>query len=360
MGLTPSAITKIVSRLTEQGIVSEVGMMSGKLNRRSIGLKLNSVDYQFIGVKVARNLVDIGVFDLNGVVQSFEEHEALLDDIHQEVESIRARIRQLISLNKKVVAIAIAIPGPYFKDKGTVGAISGAPQWSTINFIDEFSHAFDVPCFLEHDARAGAIAHYLFDNPNNTQNLAYFLVGEGVGCGVIESGRIVDGCSGAASEIGHMSIDVNGVQCICGNRGCLERYCSSHAVKDLLQADYPALIPNIASLGSKEACSRLFQLNFKADPTAQKIITDIGRYVGYGCVNIVNGYNPEEIIIGDIMAGAGELLLEQVRKVVSERIQPQVREDALIRFSRIPTDAILAGAAALAALEFLKQPTRLN
>ena len=125
--------------------------------------------------------------------------------------------------------------------------------WRKINFIDEFATAFRVPVFIEQDARAGALAHYLFDPSVHADgNLAYYLVGEGVGLGVIDNGRLINGFLGAATEIGHISIDVNGRPCDCGNVGCLERYCSTPAIHDTLIAD-GTVVPGAADMTHTEA-----------------------------------------------------------------------------------------------------------
>ena len=157
--LTPAAITKITAKLLAQGIIEETGDMDGDKNRRSIGLNLNCAKYHIIGVKFARSLVQIAVFDLkcNRIFLSdlptvSEEH------IPETVERIRDTVRQLIKDDPSIVAVGMAVPGPYLKDEGRTALVSSMQGWRQINFIDEFSNAFSVPVFVEQDARAGALA----------------------------------------------------------------------------------------------------------------------------------------------------------------------------------------------------------
>lgn len=251
--LTPAAITKITAKLLAQGIIDETGDMDGDKNRRSIGLNLNCAKYHIIGVKFARSLVQIAVFDLkcNRIFLSdlptvSEEH------IPETVERIRDTVRQLIKDDPSIVAVGMAVPGPYLKDEGRTALVSSMQGWRQINFIDEFSNAFSVPVFVEQDARAGALAQFLFNPELSEGSLAYYLLGEGIGLGVIDNGTIYYGEHGTATEIGHVSIDVNGKPCDCGNVGCLERYCSANAIHEQLNAN-PSIVPGCETMTHAQA-----------------------------------------------------------------------------------------------------------
>ena len=116
-----------------------------------------------------------------------------------------------------------------------------------------------MPVFIEQDARAGALAHYLFDpSVHADDNLAYYLVGEGVGLGVIDNGRLINGFLGAATEIGHISIDVNGRPLRLRQRRLLERYCSTPAIHDTLIAD-GTVVPGAADMTHTEAARAVRQ-----------------------------------------------------------------------------------------------------
>lgn len=356
--LTPAAITKITARLIEAGMIEETGDLEGSKNRRSIGLKLNTTHFRIIGIKFARSLVQIGVFDLCGNTLSFENLPTVCDNtINDSIVTIHQRVEQLLDNDPSIVAIGMAVPGPYLRNVGRTAVVSNMQGWRKINFIDEFATAFRVPVFIEQDARAGALAHYLFDpSVHADDNLAYYLVGEGVGLGVIDNGRLINGFLGAATEIGHISIDVNGRPCDCGNVGCLERYCSTPAIHDTLIAD-GTVVPGAADMTHAEAARALFTKASVGDEDAASMVREIGRYVGYGCVTIFNGYNPEHIIIGDIVAEAGPMLLDEVRATVAERAIPEINASTSISLSTLSADAAVSGAAAVAVTQFLEHPS---
>lgn len=357
--LTPAAITKITAQLIEAGAIEETGGLEGEKNRRSIGLALDNTHFHVIGVKFARSLVQIGVFDLAGHVSSLTTLPYVSNDtIDETIATVHGTIERLLNDDLTILAIGMAVPGPYLRENGHTAVVSSMQGWRAVNFISEFAESFRVPVLIEQDARAGALANYLFDPETEAgnANLAYYLVGEGVGLGIIDNGRIINGSLGTATEIGHVSIDVNGRPCDCGNIGCLERYCSTPAIHQMI-IDDGTLIPDAATMSHTEACRKLFTLANAGNETALGMIRTIGRYVGYGCLIIFNAFNPRTIVIGDIVSEAGQPLLDEVKRIVKERAIPEIYASTTIRLTSTPTDAAVLGAAAVAISYFLDHPS---
>ena len=358
LGLTPAAITKITAQLIEAHAIEETGDLDGKKNRRSIGLALDTAHFHVIGVKFARSLVQIGVFDLTGSQSSLTTLPYVSNDtIGETIATVHSTIEQLLHDDPTIVAIGMAVPGPYLRNNGHTAVVSSMQGWRAINFIDEFANSFTVPVFIEQDARAGVLANSLFDpNSNGEPNLAYYLVGEGVGLGVIDHGRIINGALGTATEIGHVSIDVNGKPCDCGNIGCLERYCSTPAIHQML-IDNGTIVNGADSMSHTEACRALFALAHHGDEAALAMIRTIGTYIGYGCLIIFNTFNPSTIVIGDIVSEAGQPLLDEIKRTVRQRAIPEIYESTTIRLTTMPTDATVLGAAAVAINYLLDHPS---
>ena len=288
LDLTPAAITKITAKLIEVGAIKETGDFEGRKNRRSIGLTLDTAEFHVIAVKFARSLVQLGVFDLAGKPLTVQELPQVTEDtIDSAIMQLHDTIGSLIEADRRIIAIGMAVPGPYLRNVGRTAVVSSMRGWQKVNFIHEFSNAFTVPVFVEQDARAGAMAQYLFDPTITTENLAYYLVGEGVGLGVIDHGNIINGALGAATEIGHVSIDINGKPCDCGNVGCLERYCSTPAIHEMILKE-DDLIADAGTMTHLQACRALFALARGGDKRAIALIKRVARYVGFGCITIFN------------------------------------------------------------------------
>lgn len=358
LDLTPAAITKITAQLIEAHAIEETGDLDGKKNRRSIGLALDTAHFHVIGVKFARSLVQIGVFDLTGNQSSLTTLPYVSNDtIGETIATVHSTIEQLLHEDPTIVAIGMAVPGPYLRNNGHTAVVSSMQGWRAINFIDEFANSFTVPVFIEQDARAGVLANSLFDpNSNGEPNLAYYLVGEGVGLGVIDHGRIINGALGTATEIGHVSIDVNGKPCDCGNIGCLECYCSTPAIHQML-IDNGTIVNGADGMSHTEACRALFALAHHGDEAALAMIRTIGTYIGYGCLIIFNTFNPHTIVIGDIVSEAGQPLLDEIKRTVRQRAIPEIYESTTIRLTTMPTDATVLGAAAVAINYLLDHPS---
>ena len=354
-GLTQPAITKIVAALMEMGIVTEVGTIKGSGNRRSIGLKLNADRHQIIGVKFARQIFAVGVFDISGKIYAQAETEYSLEEDQKTVlAAMKKQIRDLLRKYENVVAIGLAVPGPYLRDEGHTAVMTHMPTWHNINFIDEFKEAFSKPVFIEHDANAGALAEWLFgDHAQPLHTLAYFLVGEGVGSGIIERGNLLLGAQGAASEIGHISVDVHGSRCECGNYGCLELFCSAPVMLKMARQR----VPGCFSDGRPQNCDAVFDAAREGDQNALKVVREIAEYIGYGCVTLINAYNPDIIVIGDCVSHGGNLLLPTIRDVVRQRVVCEFYSNVQIKISGLKTDPTLYGAAAVATDKVLQMPS---
>ena len=286
LGLTPAAVSKISARLIDAHAIEETSDIRGRGNRRSIGLRSPAERFHVIGVKFARTIVQIGVFDLNGTALAIDELPPVIDDrIADVVSDVRSRLTRIIDADPDVVAVGMAVPGPYLRTVGRTALVSSMHGWRRVNFLHEFGTAFRVPVYVEQDARAGVLAESLFSRQDDDaralrsdgaaqptaqstaettegskpSTLAYDLLGEGIGLGVIDHGMLINGELGAATEIGHVSIDVNGRTCDCGNVGCLERYCSATAIRhDLLEDPDAPHIAGVEDMTPAQAANALF------------------------------------------------------------------------------------------------------
>ena len=239
----PAAITKITAKLTvRRDVIEETGDMDGDKNRRSIGLNLNCAKYHVVGVKFARSLVQIAVFDLkcNRIFPSptcppsDEEHIPETVEQHPGHRTPAHRGRP--------------------EHRGRRHGGSGARIWWRSGTHRRASHpcraggrstssrssanAFSVPVFVERDARAGALGAVPVQ-PGTVGGFAR-LLSAWRGHRPRQSSTtapIYYGAHGTATEIGHVSVDVNGKPCDCGNVGCRERYCSANAIHERLNAN---------------------------------------------------------------------------------------------------------------------------
>ncbi len=358
-GLTQASITKIVSSLIDMGIVYESGIIKGNGNRRAIGLSLNTENNPVIGIKFSRHIYDVGVFDIGGRFYTQTETEFdITEDPRKVLDGIKAQVHAYLKEYKNTVAIGMAVPGPYLKDEGIIAIVSRMAAWHEINFLKEFENEFRIPFFIEQDANAGALAEWWFGGHEKPMDmLAYMLMGEGVGSGIIEEDRILGGKQGAASEIGHISIDVNGPRCQCGNYGCLELYSAAPVLLARAMQAEPRLF-NKKGLKRIDEYNIIFREARKGNEKFRKLLREIAEYIAYGCVTLINAYNPDIIVIGDVLAKADELILPVIREKVRERVVEELYSQVKIVISKLTVDPTLYGAAAAATDRVLSNPSR--
>lgn len=363
-GLTPASITKIIGEMIEHGIVVEGGNVAGKKQRRSVAISLNRQLCKVLAVKIARRSFSVAVFELGGrmlgmvhrVITVAREHpEMVMDDLMGEIHTC---MRQYHDIR----AIGVGVPGPYLRDEGKIAIMSEFSGWEQINISQRISSEVDIPVIVEHDANAGAFAEWRFGRSfgyGNRGTLVSLLASEGIGAGVINGGQILRGNAGVAGEVGHMSINLHGPRCVCGNYGCLEQYTSALSFAKMVTKDLENHPESSLNRESVITATTVFNHMRSGDTFAIEEVKKVGRYMGVGMANIVYLYNPSEIIMTDIMTGGGEILLNAAREVVKERTLPVLSEKLVIRRTELKYDTILMGAAALAEDYLLENPSRL-
>ncbi len=157
----------------------------------------------------------------------------IFNAIQQALDEARTTLEQ-------VAGIGIATPGPLDHRTGIVYDPPNMPGWDRVPLRDIFEQHFSLASkegnaaqlrvFVENDANAAGLGEYLFGIGRGCSNMVYLTISTGIGGGVIVDGKIVEGASGTAGELGHMTIDRNGGRCRCGNYGCLEYLASGTAI----------------------------------------------------------------------------------------------------------------------------------
>ncbi|MFV0502653.1 MAG: ROK family protein [Lachnospirales bacterium] len=358
-GLKQSTITNIVKEFISTNIVKEVGMIEGVKGRRSIGITLNSDNYKVIAVKITRKYYEVALYDIIGnCFDYYKDNIDSLDSPSSVIMNILNKIESIQKNNSDIIGVGVAVPGPFIKDTGRIALISGTNGWNQIDICEIFQRNLSVPVFFEHDANAAAIAEWWFGNFNIEKGtMITVLGGQGIGCGIVIDGMIYNGASGIAGEIGHVSIDYNGPQCECGNKGCLELYCSSLRLIDNIEhklPNYPeSYLSNIDV--TFESISKAVNIG---DELAIICVKEVSKFLSYGIVTLINTYNPHIIVINDELNCGGHILLSRIKEDVKKRVVDDVYENLIIEFSSLKDDSKLLGAVTLVTNEIFSKPSR--
>lgn len=350
-GLSPAGVSKLVALLIAKGIVYEDALVSRGRGRRAIRLRINENAMYAIGIRFARHYVKCGLFNVKGELISSCFQTLNNASVQQTVDVIKDLIGQTLQnsgeARERIVGIGISAPGPLLAREGKIALISNSPGWRNVSLVDMIQSQFGIPTLIEHDANVSVLAERWFGKGKLSQNLVYIAAGRGVGAGVLVNGSIYSGNLNVAGEIGHTTINYSGPVCDCGNRGCLEMYCSSLAfarhAKEVATSKQPPGWPAACDLDAEA----VFCLARAGDSVALELIHQAGRFMGIGVVNVINSYNPDMIILGDEMAEAGEPWLKAIKEVVKERVIPELSNETTIELSELDIEPAFLGAGTL-------------
>jgi glucokinase-like ROK family protein len=330
MSLTRAAVTSIVNDLISNRIIREAESRTANNGRPPIVLEIQAERGCVAGVDLGATHLTVIIANL--ALHVLQEREIPLD-VAQGPDLCIARADELLRelLVKAglqlsdVLAIGVGVPGPIVMDAGMVLAPPIMPGWDRFPIRTTLEDMWKLPVSLNNDAELGALGEWACGAGRGQQNLAYIKVGTGIGSGILLSGEMYRGATGSAGEIGHLTIDENGPQCTCGNRGCLEAIAGGKAIarqaQEALrggQRTQLSLISPIENISAKDVAAAAR----RGDLLSQQILAQAGGHLGVAIAGLVNLFNPGMVIVGGGVAQIGDLFLEPVRKAVQKRSLP--------------------------------------
>jgi predicted NBD/HSP70 family sugar kinase len=270
------------------------------------------------------------------------------------VETIRAAAR---ARDVSIDGIGLGLPGIIDAESGRVGdEIPHVPELAGQPVAAMLADRFGVPVFVDNDVNALALAEWTFGEWRGVRSLVVLAPGTGFGSGILLDGRLVRGASGFGGELGHAPVKFDGPPCWCGGRGCLAVYASGRGIAEAARerASLPlgaglaaAVGGNLASI----AAPLVFARAAEGDPVAAAIIDEACQALGAMIGTIVNGLNPEVVLVTGGVAHAYAPLEPRILAAAGEYALR--RALAATRVSIVPGDkrVTMRGAAALVLYE---------
>ncbi|MBI3005448.1 MAG: ROK family protein [Ignavibacteriales bacterium] len=270
------------------------------------------------------------------------------------IKQIEASVRDALSRadGKKTAGIGIGSPG-VVDDHGVVKSPPNIPQWDEVPLARTIGKIFPRHRIkVENDANAAAIAESRFGAGKKYPNFLFVIWGTGVGGGIILNNRIYRGPTGGAGEIGHISIDYNGAECNCGNRGCVEayigqRYLSQRTTEKLKSRPDSKILELVNGDQSKLEPMYLAQAARQGDQLAREMLTEAGEMLGVAIAAVMNVMDLRVSIIGGGISAAGDFVIEAIEQSVRSRVLKPLRPGIKVLQARLGNDAGILGAAGL-------------
>jgi len=220
-------------------------------------------------------------------------------------------------------AAGICAPGPVDLARGVIPEAPNLPGWHDVPVCQYLAQRLGVPVILENDATAAAYGEFVYGAGRGFRHIVYITLGTGIGGGLVLNGRLYRGASGAAGEIGHITIDVEGPLCGCGKPGHVEAFASGRAIAREAEAlvargDSP-LLARLAQEEGEVSAAVVHRAADAGDAEATRILQRAGYYLGIGLAAYVDVFNPEVIIIGGGLRHIGDLYLGPAREEMARR-----------------------------------------
>ena len=248
----------------------------------------------------------------------------------------------------EMLGVGIGAPGPLNRAKGLV-IFTPNLRWTNMPLRDRIGSALGLPASLDNDANCAMLGEHWVGAAKGAMNAVCFTIGTGIGGGIVVDGKLVHGASDVAGEIGHITIEVNGRRCGCGNDGCLEAYASGPAIArravEAIEAGAISAMAGKAGDVSKITAQTVFQCAADGDPLADELVRDTARYLGVGIANMLNILNPEVVVVCGGVTKAGEHLFAPLRREVSRRAFKPAVEACRIVPGQLEGTAGVVGAA---------------
>lgn len=364
-GLNKTTVSSLVQQLIDAQLVTETGVGKNVTGRPGILLELNASAGAMIGVEIGVDFVSVILTNFAAhVLWRHQERTDRRDTqhaiLHHAFTAIEAAVRQAQRQNLPVLGIAMGVPGLIDTQSGNL-LLAPNLGWENVPLRQMLQTRFDVPVTVDNEGTMAAFGESYFGVARGSRNVLFVSAGVGIGGGFVLDGRIYAGGAGFAGEVGHMTLEIDGALCNCGNRGCWETVASQSAVfRRVHEAISGGAGSSLARFKNGKRESLTIPLVVRAaesgDPVAQQALSETGRYIGIGLANLINALNPEMVVFGGILSLAKEFLMPVIQETVSVRALRWSSRSAQVVVAAYGSDACVMGAVAMIYDQILRQP----
>ncbi len=353
-GLSPTTVSSLVDELIKNGYVMETGAgVTNTSGRKPIMLEVNPDGGYVAAVEIDADGFLCVLCGLKCSIVASRRVE--LDDFADIGGKISGVVAGLLSdctiPKKKLLGICIGVPGLIDYQKNIVISSTVVPLDKKNNFYSSIKQAYgDGPVLVGNESSFCAYAEKQLVFKGNVNNLLFMDVNIGIGSGLILNGEIFTGSNGMAGEIGHMSLDINGPKCKCGNRGCLEVMAN---IPSIIQKIVFGLVSGRETVLSDMTGGDINRINIDTvkrgldmgDSLSVEVIRDTARMMASGINSAVNLLNPEVVVIGGEITRLGEVFMDELSKELALISLNTGKDGVSVRYSALEGNPAVLGAA---------------
>jgi predicted NBD/HSP70 family sugar kinase len=344
-GLSGTTVSSLVADLLANSVLLELdGRARGPAGGRPAGtLGLNPAVGSVIGIHLGHGETRVVVAGLDGTVAAERARRADVDHeptatLQQVATTARDLVADLHLPDGQVLGAGVAVSAPVLPSQ----RLSSPPMlhdWGEIDIAARLSDLLALPVRVGNDATLGALAEWRLGAGAGVDDLIYVMLSEGVGAGLVLGGRLHHGATGAAGELGHVTVAPDGHICRCGSRGCLETVVGARALASAVAH----------TQGPERALGDILALAVDGDPGVRRLLADAGRTVGTALAGLCTVLDPRVVVVGGAAAAAGDVLVDAVRAALGRALPPVTNHAIQVVPARLGPATEALGAALLAA-----------
>jgi predicted NBD/HSP70 family sugar kinase len=346
--LSFATVSNVVAELLDAGVLVETAYEASAGGRPRARLAVNAARGRLAGVAVSETHVRVEVFDLafRPVGQDLRPLSHAEVDTDELVAAIVGVVQAAGSGEPEVLGAGVSLPGYVWGRSGATPLFDGIGSAGGGALGSRLARELGLPVVADNPLKAAAIAELWLGAGLGARTLVTVTLGSGVGAGVALRGALLRGVTDSAGEWGHTTLVLDGEQCRCGTRGCVEAYVGA-----------PAILRRWGRPGADEltGIAALADALRTGDPGARSTIDEVGRYLGAGLANLVNIFNPDTMVLGGwVVDLLGEWLLPAARATAAARALARPFAATTILPSPISTHRTCLGMATFALETFLR------
>ena len=275
--------------------------------------------------------------------------EAVIGAVVKEIEGL---LRSNSISPAQLAGVGIAFAGLYDARNEVVSLAPNLPGWENYPLKERLQQALGVPAYVGNDVTMAALGEHRFGAGQGINDMLFVAVGTGIGGGMVLDGRLYQGHSGTAGEVGHMVVELGGPLCVCGNRGCLEALSSGSALarmaRDRLRSGESSLLPTLYEGELEELTAEVvFQGALQGDQLARGVVERGALALGVGLAALVNLLNPQLLVVGGGVAAQWGLYVQPAIEHLYRVALPKPAQDVRVAPSALEDLAGVLGAVAL-------------
>jgi glucokinase len=272
----------------------------------------------FAGIDIGRSTMRAVIVSADGEVIARHEAAYQPEDLVPEITRLVSGLRE----NGDIKSVGVGIPGLVNRETDRVLISTGLPSVVRSDLHPELMKATGLRFELENDANAAAYGEYKAGAGRDARDIFYIGIGESIGGAIILDGKLWTGASGCAGEVGHITINTEGAECVCGNTGCLETVASAPNIlrraRERLDRDSTSSLSRLA-MNENFTAADLAREATNGDDFSIMMIERTGRFIGTAVANIINLLSIERIILGGGVMQAGHLILNPIIEEAGKR-----------------------------------------